>query len=221
MSHTTMPSGHVHTLTHERPIERVPQTWRDGLPVLRGRLVTLRELRTADGAELMPMLAAPEVCRFMSPPPASPERFAAFVASAARERTAGRYAVFAIVPHGQNTAVGVVQLRQIEPGFQTAEWGIAIGSHWWGRGLFADAADLLLAFAFEHVGVRRLEARVAAQNARATVAFEKLGAVAEGLLRRSLLTIDGQRVDQVLYAWLDEDWRASRRHSEEQLPWVH
>ena len=195
--------------------------WREGLPVLRGRLVTLRELRSGDGPVLLPLLAAPEVCRFLSPPPASPERFAGFIANTARERAAGRYAAFAIVPHGQSSAVGLVQLRQLEPGFRTAEWGVALGSAWWGRGLFQDAAELLLRFAFEDIGVHRLEARVAAQNARGTAAIEKLGAVAEGLLRRSLLTPEGRQVDQVLFAWLDEDWRASRRRRKEQLPWVH
>jgi RimJ/RimL family protein N-acetyltransferase len=35
----------------------------------------------------------------------------------------------------------------------------------------------------------------------------KLGAVQEGVLRRSLTTSDGQRLDQVLWSLLDDDWR--------------
>jgi RimJ/RimL family protein N-acetyltransferase len=195
-------------------------SWNDGLPTLTGKLVTLRELVAADGSALLPLVGAPEVARFLSPPPQSLERFTGFIDTTLRERRAGRYAAFAIVPHGADAPVGLVQIRQIEPGFRTAEWGIALGSEWWGRGLFQDVGELLLAFAFETVGVHRLEARVAARNARGNAAVEKLGGVAEGLLRSSLQVADGTRLDQVLWSWLAEEWR-HRRTVAEGLPWVH
>lgn len=194
--------------------------WSDGLPTLTGKQVTLRELVAADGSVLLPLVSAPEVARFLSPPPQSLERFAGFIESTLRERHAGRYAAFAIVPHGTHAPVGLVQIRQIEPGFRTAEWGIALGSEWWGRGLFQDVGELLLAFAFETLGVHRLEARVAARNARGNGAVEKLGGVAEGLLRSSLQVADGTRLDQVLWSWLAEEWH-QRRSAVEGLPWVH
>ena len=99
----------------------------------------------------------------------------------------------------RTTPVGLVQIRQLEPGFSTAEWGIALGSAWWGKGCFEDTGRLILRFAFETLGVHRLEARVAAQNARGNAAVSKLGAVAEGLLRRALRTADGQHHDQILW----------------------
>jgi N-acetyltransferase len=194
--------------------------WSDGLPTLTGKQVTLRELVAADGSVLLPLVSAPEVARFLSPPPQSLERFAGFIESTLRERRAGRYAAFAIVPHGTHAPVGLVQIRQIEPGFRTAEWGIALGSEWWGRGLFQDVGELLLTFAFETLGVHRLEARVAARNARGNGAVEKLGGVAEGLLRSSLQVADGTRLDQVLWSWLAEEWH-QRRSAVEGLPWVH
>jgi RimJ/RimL family protein N-acetyltransferase len=43
--------------------------------------------------------------------------------------------------------------------FSTAEWGFAVGSAFWGTGVFRESAELLLAFAFETIGVHRLEAR--------------------------------------------------------------
>jgi RimJ/RimL family protein N-acetyltransferase len=195
-------------------------SWSDGLPTLTGKLVTLRELVAADGSALLPLVTAPEVARFLSPPPQSLERFAGFIDSTLRERRAGRCAAFAIVPKGTHTPAGLVQIRQIEPGFRTAEWGIALGSEWWGRGIFQDVGEQLLTFAFETLGVHRLEARVAARNARGNGAVEKLGGVAEGLLRSSLQLADGTRLDQVLWSWLAEEWR-HRRTSEERLPWVH
>ena len=144
-----------------------------------------------DSAALLPLITAPEVTRFMSPPPEVPNWFSTFISATARERQAGRYAGFAIVPHGEDAPVGLVQIRQLEPGFSTAEWGVALGSAWWGKGLFEDAGRLVLGFAFDTLGVHRLEARVAAPNARGNAAVRKLGAIAEGLLRRALRTADG------------------------------
>jgi RimJ/RimL family protein N-acetyltransferase len=203
-------------------VEPQPTDWRQGLPTLNGKLLTLRELAPEDSADLLPLLTADEVIRFLSPPPRSAERFADFIESTRRERSAGRYAGFAIVPAGQRAAVGLVQLRQLEPGFTTAEWGVAMGSAWWGRGLFEDAGRLLLDFAFQTLGSHRIEARVASQNARGIAAVAKLGGVAEGVLRRALLTADGTRHDQVLWSWLDEDWRRPNCPvREERLSWVH
>ena len=115
-----------------------------------------------------------------------------------------------------------VQIRQLEPGFSTAEWGIAVGSQWWGKGLFEDTGRLVLRFAFETLGVHRLEARVATQNARGNAAVGKLGATAEGLLRRALRTADGTTHDQILWAWLNDEWRRDEaKRLAEELVWVH
>ena len=200
-------SAAVARIREIEPTEPSPDHWRHGLPVLRGELACLRELEAADAAALLPLLSAPEVARFISPPPQSLEQFHWFIETSRRERSAGRYAGFALVPHGHASAVGVVQLRQIERGFVTAEWGFAMGSPWWGSGMFLDGSRLLLEFAFDIVGVHRLEARAAARNARCQAAMQKLGAVREGVLRKSLTTADGSRLDQVLWSLLDEDWR--------------
>ena len=196
--------------------------WRAGLPTLAGERLTLRELAPADSLDLLPLLTTPEVIRFLSPPPRSAERFADFIESTRRERAAGRYCGFAIVPAGQATAIGLVQLRQLEPAFATAEWGIAMGSDWWGQGLFEESGRLLLDFAFGALGAHRIEARVASRNARGIAAVGKLGGVAEGVLRRALLTADGTRHDQVLWSWLAEDWRRPAQPSAGGgLSWVH
>jgi RimJ/RimL family protein N-acetyltransferase len=223
MHDTALPLTRVLAAPAIQPREQAGSiNWRESLPSLSGRLVTLRELSVADGATLLPLISAPEVARFLSPPPQSLERFTGFIESTLRERRAGRYAGFAVVPHGSETPVGLVQIRQLEPAFRTAEWGIALGSAWWGRGLFQDAAQLMLDLAFQRLRVDRLEARVAAQNARGNRAVEKLGAVAEGLLRSSLQVADGTRHDQVLWAWLTEDWRrVCGEAAEEATSWVH
>ena len=188
------------------PESVVTTDWRTGLPVLTGSRVTLREMRVSDAPSLFAMLSTEEVARFISPPPTTIEGFERFIMWANRERAAGTYACFAIVPHGMDTAIGIFQVRQLESGWGTAEWGFAIGSPFWGTGVFSDGARLVLDFAFETIGAHRLEARAAVQNARGNAALRKLGAVQEGVLRRSFLR-NGQYLDQALWAILDEDWQ--------------
>jgi RimJ/RimL family protein N-acetyltransferase len=201
------PSSLSDAVARPEPVPAPPCSWRDAPPVLTGEHCALRELQVADAPLLVPVLTDPEVTRFMSPPPATVERFAWFIEWSRREREAGRYLAFALVPHAQAAPVGVLQLRQLEPEFRTAEWGVAMAPQYWGAGLFLDAARLLLDFAFTELGVHRLEARAALANSRSQAAMRKLGAVQEGVLRRSLTTADGQRLDQVLWSLLDEDWR--------------
>ena len=83
--------------------------------MLRGKGITLRELRTSDAASLLALLTTEEVTRFISPPPTTIEGFERFIQWAQREREAGRYACFAVVPEGYDTAVGLFQVRQLDP----------------------------------------------------------------------------------------------------------
>jgi len=187
----------------------VSSNWRDSLPTLGGATVTLRELRASDAPSLFAMLTTEEVSRFISPPPSTVEGFERFINWTLRQRAAGTYACFAVTVAGFDTAIGIFQVRSMEPGFETAEWGFAIGSPFWGTGLFQEGAALVLDFAFDTIGVHRLEARAAVKNGRGNGALQKLGAVQECRLRNSFLK-DGQYIDQVLYAMLDTDWRGSR-----------
>jgi RimJ/RimL family protein N-acetyltransferase len=184
----------------------VSSDWRQALPVLTGSKVSLRELRLSDAPSLLAMLATEEVARFISPPPTTVEGFERFIAWTHRERAAGTYICFAVVPHGMDSAIGIFQVRQLEPGFSTAEWGFALGSAFWGTGVFVDGAHLVVDFAFNVVRAHRLEARAAVQNGRGNGALRKIGATQEGVLRRSFLR-NGEYLDQVLWTILDEDWR--------------
>ena len=189
--------------------EATTTDWRQSLPVLTGSMVTLRELRLSDAPSLLAMLSTEEVARFISPPPTTVEGFERFIAWTHRERAAGNYVCFAVVPHGMDTAIGIFQVRQLEPGFATAEWGFALGSAFWGTGVFLDGAKLVVDFTFDVVGAHRLEARAAVANGRGNGALRKVGAVQEGVLRKSFLR-NGEYLDQTLWTILNDDWRRAR-----------
>jgi len=194
----------------DRPPEATRPDWKSGLPVLSNELVTLRDLRVSDASSLCATLSSQEVHRFMSAPPSDVAGFERFIQWAHSERSHGRLICFAVVPKGYDVAVGIMQVRQIDQEFSTGELGAALGSQFWGTGLFEAAADLLFEFVFNTLGLRRLELRAAVRNGRANGAARKIGAVPEGVARRALFC-GGHYHDQLMWSLLAEDWRQSRQ----------
>ena len=189
------------------------------MPVLHGSTVSLRELELRDARSLHELITAPEVVRYLSQPPSTLEAFEQFIAWTRQERGRGRYLCLGIVPHGMETAVGLFHIRRLDLGFDTAEWGFALGSAFWGTGVFEESARLVLDFAFEVMGVTRLEARVAVPNGRAHGALRKVGAVQEAVLRKAV-SIQGQNMDQALWSIVDSDLD-QRKHVREKRIYVH
>jgi ribosomal-protein-alanine N-acetyltransferase len=190
--------------------------WLRALPVLTGSMVRLRQLRISDAPSLLAMLTTEEVARFISPPPSTLEEFERFIEWSDGQRTAGTYVCFAVTLSGSDTAIGIFQVRQHQSGFDVAEWGFAIGADYWGTGVFRDAAQAVLTFAFDTLEVHRLEARVAVLNGRGNGALRKLGAVPEAVLRGAFLR-SGRYFDQLLYTIVYSDWRRARA-TERRLP---
>ena len=109
-----------------------------------------------------------------------------FISEAHHERLLGNSFCFGIVPDGYDDAMGLFQVRQIEPGFGSAEWGFAIGSPFWGSGIFIEGAQRGHRFFVRRR--RRASPRGEVDRrpmAAAMRALRKVGAIQEGILRRS------------------------------------
>jgi [ribosomal protein S5]-alanine N-acetyltransferase len=192
------------------PSDERRSDWRIELPELAGRRVMLREPRAGDAAALFSLLSTEEVSRFISPPPPTVEGFERYVSWTHRQRASGQYVCFAVVPLRADAPIGLIHVRALGPGFATADWGFAIGSEFWGTGLFAEAAELVLDFTFDVLGTHRLEARAALCNGRGNGAMQKLGAEREGVLRHSFIR-NGEYLDQVLWSILQDDWKKQQQ----------
>ena len=187
----------------------IPFAWHFGLPTIHGEKATLREVRAGDAPALLAMLTTDEVAEFVSPLPRTVDGFEGFIAEAHQDRMRGNSFCFGIVPEGYDDAMGLFQVRQLEPGFCSAEWGFAIGSPFWGRGIFVEGAKAVIDFSFGVVGAQRLEARSIASNGRGNAALRKVGALQEGTLRRSFQR-NGRYFDQILWSILKDDWRQTK-----------
>lgn len=188
----------------------VSSDWTQALPVIHSTRVTLRALRLGDAPTLLAMLTTEEVTRFISPPPTTVEGFERFIEWTLREQAAGRFVCFGIVPDGQDSAVGIIQVHALEPSWAVCEWGFALGSCFWGTGIFIEAARAVAEFVFDTIGAQRIEARVCVENGRGAGALQKLGAFKEADLRESF-TLKGRVYDQCLWAICVEDWHMSTK----------
>lgn len=190
--------------------------WRTTVPEPTGLLVRVREVVQHDARILFELLTDPRVTTHISPPPPSITAFEGFIAWAHRERRRGRSVCFGIVPHGLEQAVGIIQVRALGPEFFVAEWGFALGVAFWGTGVFPEAASLVAQFAFETLGVHRLEGRAVTANARGIGALQKLGASAEAVLAKAFKR-DVQYDEQLLWTLIGDEWTAERVAAQERL----
>lgn len=110
----------------------------------------------------------------------------------------------------QDRFAGEITLSSIQRGpFQNAFIGYWIDQDLAGKGLVPEAVVLVLQFAFEALGLHRVEVAIVPRNLSSRRVVEKLNLRAEGVAV-GFLEINGEWEDHVRYAMTTEEW-ASRR----------
>ncbi len=180
-------------------------SWRRELPTLTARHVALREPTSDDLGPLVDLLSVEDAARFGIEDTIDEVAVQLFIERAARDREMGAAFTYVVLNASLSAVAGMAQVRALDPAFETAEWECTLAPSARGAGLFIETARLVCGFAFNVIGAHRLEARVQLQNGRANGALRKLGAVQEGILRRSARR-RGEYVDQVLWSVLKDDW---------------
>lgn len=130
---------------------------------------------------------------------------------AASER--GESVAFAVVTLHDGRAVGWTTYNQIHA---LDEW-LEIGWTWYGRASWRTAVNteaklLLLAHAFEELGMGRVMLKTDGLNERSQQAIRRLGARYEGVHRREKRRQDGTFRDSQYFAMLAGEWPAAREH---------
>jgi ribosomal-protein-alanine N-acetyltransferase len=191
------------------PTPLILQQWRRLPPVIRAGGVTLRELKTADAPALLATLSPDDLARIAGPTGTTFDGVADFIDRTHDERALGEAVSLAVIPEHYTVPVGLFRVVQTAPEFGCAEWTFALGSAFWGAGLFLQAAPSVVDFVFDVLGAQRLEARVSVRNGRGSGALRKLGAVQEALMRDAFL-FKGEAIDLVLWAIVADEWRQRR-----------
>ncbi|MBO4783425.1 MAG: GNAT family N-acetyltransferase [Lachnospiraceae bacterium] len=106
----------------------------------------------------------------------------------------GKVAQFIILLDGE--AVGSVYLRDIDPDTKEAEYGIFIGEESArGKGVGTKSAKLILKYAFEELGLKKIFLRVLKNNPGAVRSYEKAGF--KKIDRVDTLTVDGETLEVI------------------------
>jgi ribosomal-protein-serine acetyltransferase len=102
---------------------------------------------------------------------------------------------------------GAIRLNHIEQDHRKASIGYYLGARHQGSGLATASVRAVLQFAFERLGMNRIELRCASGNAASQRVAERLGFSWEGLLRQAEL-VDGVYLDCFVYGLLRDDFLA-------------
>lgn len=107
--------------------------------------------------------------------------------------------------------VGSTRYAHIVPAHLRLEIGWTWVARAWHRTVVnTEAKFLLLHYAFETLGYRRVEFKTDVRNARSRHAILRIGAKEEGILRKHMVTHTGHPRDSVYFSILDEEWPAVR-----------
>jgi RimJ/RimL family protein N-acetyltransferase len=171
--------------------------------ILEGEKVRLRPVQERDLPHFVEWLADSDVRRWlaeMDSPPTLEDEYEWYD----RKRLDPDNVMWAIETLDGRLA-GNVELR-LQPRRRKAELGISIhDKSLWGQGLGTDTVRLVLGYAFEEIGLNRVELTTDEGNARALRCYEKCGFLREGLLRQHRL-VDGEFGNTVVMAVLRQDW---------------
>lgn len=119
----------------------------------------------------------------------------------------GRVVQFIICEKAGNRPVGSVYLRDIDPVYHKAEYGVFIGEREaLGKGYGTQAAKLMVRYAFEQMGLHKVMLRVLAENMQARRSYEKAGFVQEAYLKEEVF-LEGAYRDVIYMAVLNPDKR--------------
>jgi RimJ/RimL family protein N-acetyltransferase len=174
-------------------------------PPLRGGELLLRPTRKRDVAAIRAVYSEPDIRRWMGwdgPLPDDAEARAT-IERAAQAWEQATWAVFAIVDAAKDQVMGGVNLRFSD--FEIAEVSYFLRASARGRGFATRAVQMLARWAFDDVGIERIELRTHPENAASQRVAERAGFTREGVERASRAWPDGSRFDSIVFSLIRSD----------------
>lgn len=152
----------------------------------------------------------PSLWRFSLVSPAGEENMKAYIDAAVEARKQHREYAFIVYDKRVQEYAGSTRFYDMQLSNQTLQ----LGYTWYGErfqqtGLNKHCKYLLLQFAFEQMGMERVEFRADANNEKSIAAMKSIGCTVEGILRSHMPTQAGGRRDSIVLSILKSEWAAT------------
>lgn len=178
---------------------------------LRTARLLLRPLALPDAPRLFDIFSDPRVMRYWSTPPwPSLEEAHEVMRRDALALPAGQHLRLGIVRAADGHLLGTCALFDFNLQCRRAEVGYALGADAWGCGHVNEALTALLDFAFDELGLNRIEADIDPRNTASAKSLARLGFVQEGFLRERWI-VGNEVSDTALFGLLRSEWEAPAR----------
>ncbi len=175
--------------------------------ILENDKVLLRPLTLEDKSHLLPYsLNEPELWTYSLTPASGEANLDAYLKTAIAKRQQGDSYPFISLEKQTGRYMGSTRFYDIQPQHNTVQLGYTwYAREFQGTGLNKNCKYLLLEFAFELIGVERVEFRADAKNAQSIAAMKSLGCTVEGILRSNCASPTGRR-DSIVMSILKDEW---------------
>jgi len=176
--------------------------------VLENDCVLLRPLKSED-CEYLRYFSQnePEIWTYSLQKAAGEENLKKYIEFAVQAREKGTEYPFIVFDKQKEACAGSTRFYDIQVQHQTLQLGFTwYGKEFQGTGLNKHCKFLLLQFAFEQIGMERVEFRADLNNARSIAAMKSIGCVEEGVLRSHANKVEGGRRDSIVLSILKDEW---------------
>jgi RimJ/RimL family protein N-acetyltransferase len=176
-------------------------------PTLENQRALLKPLTEDDFEALLAIGLEPSLWKVSSNKIESREDLLRYLQTAVEQRESGQSVPFTIIDKSINRIAGCTRYGNIVFEHKRLEIGWTwLGVEFQKTGLNRACKAELLGFAFEDLGMLRVELKTDVLNTNSREAMLKMGAVEEGILRKHMITESGRNRDSVYYSIIAEEW---------------
>jgi ribosomal-protein-alanine N-acetyltransferase len=178
---------------------------------LRTKRLLLRDFRETDWEAVHVYASDPEVVKFMAWGPNKEEETKEFVRKAIKyqEERPRLHFDLAAVLKADDTLIGGCGLDVTGSVDRAGSIGYCLNRLYWSAGLASEAAEALLSYGFEQLGLHRIWATCDQENLASSRVMGKVGMKREAQLRENVW-MRGKWRDSLVYAILDREWFEQR-----------
>jgi RimJ/RimL family protein N-acetyltransferase len=180
--------------------------------VLEDGRARLAPLQASDISRLAHFADECDIWKYSSIRVENRETFESYIAHALQNREKKTEYPFVVFDKKTNRYAGSTRFYDIQLQNRTLQLGYTwYGTEFHGTGLNKHCKFLLLSFAFDQMGMDRVEFRADNNNARSIAAMKSIGCQVDGILRSNMLKPDGTRRDSIVLSILKSEWQNGLR----------